>query len=81
MSATRGIIVDRPAHYVIDTLEGPMDVQPGCWIVTGIKGERYAVRDDIFRLTYEPATTMVKSAGWFLRWFQRGKNAHNAVTD
>lgn len=57
LSATRGITIDRPGRYVIDTLEGVMEVQPSDWIVKGIKGERYAVKPDIFALTYEPAST------------------------
>jgi len=40
-------------HYV-ETLEGGLAVFPGDWIITGIKGENYPCRDDIFRETYEP---------------------------
>ena len=39
--------------YVIDTLEGTMRVHPGDWIITGIKGERYPCKPDIFEATYE----------------------------
>lgn len=42
-------------HGWIDTLEGGHIVCPGDWIVTGISGERYPVKDAIFRATYEPA--------------------------
>lgn len=35
------------------TLEGTMRADPGDWIVTGIKGERYPVKDQIFRALYE----------------------------
>lgn len=38
----------------INTLEGTMRANPGDWIVTGIKGEKYPVRPDIFAETYEP---------------------------
>ena len=38
----------------IPTLEGPHLVTPGDWIITGIKGEHYACKPDIFALTYEP---------------------------
>lgn len=38
---------------VIDTLEGRMFVSPGDWIITGVKGERYPCRPDIFEATYE----------------------------
>jgi hypothetical protein len=41
-------------HGRIDTVEGGYRVCPGDWIVTGIKGERYPVKPDIFEATYEP---------------------------
>ena len=39
----------------IKTLEGCMLVTPGDWIITGVKGEKYPCKDEIFKLTYEPA--------------------------
>lgn len=42
------------AHGWIDTLEGGHIVCPGDWIITGVKGERYPCKPDIFALTYEP---------------------------
>lgn len=38
----------------ITTLEGVMCCNPGDWIITGVKGEKYPCKDEIFRLTYEP---------------------------
>ena len=53
----------------IKTLEsGPDDYQngePGDWLITGVKGEQYFCKDDIFRMTYEPATEDARVA--FLR--------------
>lgn len=46
-----------PRHYGtphIHTLEGIHDVSEGDWIITGIKGERYPCKPDIFEATYEP---------------------------
>lgn len=40
-------------HGWIDTLEGGHIVCPGDWIITGIKGERYPCKPDIFEATYE----------------------------
>lgn len=40
---------------VIDTLEGEHVVTPGDWIITGVKGEHYPCKPDIFQMTYEPA--------------------------
>lgn len=42
----------------IETLEGVMTANPGDWIITGIKGEKYPCKDDIFRATYEPYSAM-----------------------
>jgi hypothetical protein len=39
----------------ISTIEGGHEVTPGDWIITGIKGERYPCKPDIFEATYEPA--------------------------
>jgi hypothetical protein len=38
----------------VDTLEGRMRGNPGDWMITGVKGEQYFCKDDIFRMTYEP---------------------------
>lgn len=40
-------------HGWIDTLEGGHIVCPGDWIITGIKGEHYPCKPDIFKKTYE----------------------------
>lgn len=41
--------------YSIDTLEGrALNVEEGDWIITGVKGEKYPCKPDIFEATYEP---------------------------
>jgi hypothetical protein len=52
---------DHPAVYldgmgtpIISTLEGPHIVTAGDYIITGVKGEHYPCKPDIFELTYEP---------------------------
>lgn len=37
----------------IETLEGTMRANVGDWIITGVKGERYPCKPDIFEATYE----------------------------
>jgi hypothetical protein len=39
---------------VIQTLEGPLQASPGDWIITGINGEQYPCKPDIFERLYEP---------------------------
>jgi hypothetical protein len=58
-----GVLVDGVEHALGDdrgrivTLEKAHDgfdyVSPGDWIITGVKGERYACKPDIFAATYE----------------------------
>jgi hypothetical protein len=38
---------------IVPTLEGEMLANVGDWIICGIKGELYPIKDDIFRETYE----------------------------
>jgi hypothetical protein len=38
----------------VETLEGGHIVTPGDWIITGVKGEHYPCKPDIFAMTYEP---------------------------
>jgi hypothetical protein len=39
----------------VETLEGGHIVCPGDWIITGVKGEHYPCKPDIFAMTYEVA--------------------------
>ena len=53
----RPVVVDAEQIHetvLIETLEGTMRADPGDWVVTGVKGERYPVKPDIFHATYEP---------------------------
>lgn len=42
-----------PYTVVVRTLEGDMQVSEGDWIITGVDGERYPCKPDIFEKTYE----------------------------
>ncbi len=39
--------------WFINTLEGGHEVTPGDWIITGIAGEVYPCKPDIFEATYD----------------------------
>lgn len=41
--------------FMVRTLEGDMKVSPGDWIITGVNGEKYPCKPDVFEKTYEPA--------------------------
>lgn len=40
--------------FLIDTLEGTLTVTEGDWIITGVNGEKYPCKPDIFEKSYEP---------------------------
>ncbi len=44
--------IDERGPY-LDTLEGRLYIPQNGWIAIGAKGERWAIQDDIFRMTYE----------------------------
>jgi len=48
--------IDYHQHGWIDTLEGGYIVCPGDWIITGVQGEFYPCKPDIFNETYEEVT-------------------------
>ena len=62
----------------IETLEGTMHASVGDYIITGVRGEQYPCKPDIFEQTYEPADAPAASpwhrveleeptkAGWYL---------------
>lgn len=43
-------------HGWIDTLEAGHRVCPGDYVITGVRGERYPCKEDIFLETYEAVT-------------------------
>lgn len=47
-----GYIGNKPS-YILYTLEGAMNLEVGDWIATGVKGEQWAIADDVFKQTYE----------------------------
>jgi hypothetical protein len=55
--AVKQYYVDGDPHQTLGfifTLEGGHIVTPGDWIITGVKGEHYPCKPDIFEMTYEP---------------------------
>ena len=52
----KGIYIDpTTGDLMIRTLEGDMRATFGDWVIRGVQGEFYPIKDAIFRETYEPA--------------------------
>ena len=47
------IWLDKDGVYWCDTLEGPLKVSNGDWLIRGVRGELYPCKPDIFEATYE----------------------------
>jgi len=47
--------ISQGGSLFISTLEGQMTASVGDWVIKGVKGELYPCKDEIFRMTYEPA--------------------------
>jgi hypothetical protein len=54
----------------VRTLEGFMKASPGDWIITGVKGERYSCKPDIFEKTYEPVSEVDSTQDPMLQFFK-----------
>lgn len=48
-----GVLFRHGSPYC-ETLEGPLKVSPGDWIIKGVNGEFYPCKPDIFAATYDP---------------------------
>ena len=51
-----GIRTPYNVGFGIKTLEGWFKVLVGDWIITGVKGEKYPCKPDIFEISYEEVT-------------------------
>ena len=50
-----GECVNRDVVAHIHTKEGDLTVSDGDWVATGVQGEHWAIKPDIFAASYEPA--------------------------
>lgn len=53
MSHPGGVVWNSIIGFAVKTLSGTVAVVDGDWIITGIEGEKYPCKPDIFEATYE----------------------------
>ena len=69
-------------YFVIKTLEGNVFFAVGDWIATGVNGEQWAVKDEIFQKTYKKLPVLNKGmARWLELTKQQGKSLGDLFTD
>ncbi|RRG07774.1 MAG: DUF1642 domain-containing protein [Lactobacillus sp.] len=65
--------VDRyHGYFIIPTKEGDMRIYDGDWIATGINGEHWPVKDEIFQKTYKKLPVIPKALA---KWIETCKRA------
>lgn len=52
--SNQGVCCCDGTRWYLETLEGPLNISNGDWIIKGVKGEFYPCKPDIFEATYEP---------------------------
>ena len=55
---------------IIKTLEGDLLVHIGDWIATGVKGEHWAIADDVFKQTYAELPVIPKMVADYIELTQ-----------
>lgn len=60
-------------EMIVHTLEGPLHASVGDYIITGVNGEQYPCKPDIFAKTYEPANSTRLSFGQAIEAMKAGK--------
>jgi len=60
-----GATCENPLPF-LDTLEGGNIVHPGDWIATGVKGEHWCIKPDVFAATYEPVNQVMQPGEWLV---------------
>jgi hypothetical protein len=69
----RNITHETDGCYLIPTLEGTMRMDRGDMLITGVKGEIYPCKPDIFTATYESAAPQAQDPDKFLRDMERAR--------
>ena len=84
---TEYLISDDPleyqiAPYQIESLEGWLNLNVGDWIATGVEGEHWPVKDEIFQKVYKKLPVLNKGmARWLELTKQQGKSLGDLFTD
>lgn len=60
-------------EMIVQTLEGSLHASVGDYIITGVNGEQYPCKSDIFAKTYEPANSTGMSFGQAIEAMKSGK--------
>jgi hypothetical protein len=73
------VIEEWPYNYfVIKTLEGNVFFAIGDWIATGVNGEHWPVKDEIFQKTYKKLPKLTRPVSRYLEYCKEHWNLNDA---
>lgn len=67
------------SYFVIKTLEGNMFFAVGDWIATGVNGEHWAVKDEIFQKTYKKLPVIPERVADYIESFSAGETDMDVI--
>lgn len=65
-------------RYFLKTLEGELECHIGDWIATGVNGEHWAVKDEIFKKTYKKLPKLTRPVSRYLEHCKERWNLNDA---
>jgi len=68
-------------HLELPTMEGLMKIEYGDWIATGVKGEHWAIADEIFKQTYAELPVIPGKVAKFIEFYKKNYSLANLFMD
>lgn len=65
-------------YFVIPTKDGDMRIHDGDWIATGVDGEHWPVKDEIFKKTYKKLPKLTRPVSRYLEYCKEHWNLNDA---
>lgn len=74
-------LTGRPVtNWYVATLEGNLKVAPGDWIATGVNGEHWAIKDDVFKKTYAELPVIPSAIAEYISAVKNGETDLENIT-
>ena len=67
---TANVVTGKTLYFLMPTLEGELSFEIGDWIATGVGGEHWPVKDEIFQKEYERLPVIPKVYGDMIEEFK-----------
>lgn len=75
---TANVVTGKTLYFLMPTLEGELSFEIGDWIATGVNGEHWAVKDEIFQKTYKRLPKLTRPVSRYLEYCKEHWNLNDA---